>query len=153
MATHLKPGDQAPSFSAATADGATASISNFKGKKNLVLFFYVMDNTPGCTREARAFRDAMPEFEKRNTAVVGVSINSVESHSRFAANNELPFPLLSDADAGIAKAYGVLKKNGKSAERTTFLIDKKGSIRHVWPGVSITGHTAEVLSKIEELGL
>lgn len=153
MATHLRPGDSAPAFSAATADGTVSSISDFKGKRNLVLFFYVMDNTPGCTREARAFRDAISAFDERNTAVVGVSTNSVESHERFAANNELPFPLLSDSDGRIAEAYGVLRDNGMSAERTTFLIDKKGFIRHVWSGVSITGHAAEILAMIEELGL
>lgn len=153
MATHLKPGDPAPAFSGATPDGSATSISDLKGKKNLVLFFYVMDNTPGCTREARAFRDAAVEFEKRNTAIVGVSTNSADSHARFAANNELPFPLLADTDAAVAKAYGVLKENGKTAERATFLIDAKGSIRHVWPKVSITGHTAEILAKIEELAI
>ena len=153
MATHLKPGDTAPAFSATAPDGSTAAISDFKGKSNLVLFFYVMDNTPGCTREARAFRDAVSEFEERNATIVGVSTNSGESHARFAANNELSFPLLADTDAKIAKAYGALKKNGKTAERTTFLIDKKGTVRHVWPQVSITGHTAEILAKIEELAL
>ena len=153
MATHLKPGDPAPAFSATAPAGSTVAISDFKGKSSLVLFFYVMDNTPGCTREARAFRDAESEFEGRNAAIVGVSTSSGESHARFAANNELPFPLLADTDAQIAKAYGVLKKNGKTAERTTFLIDKKGAVRHVWPDVSITGHAAEILAKIEELAL
>ena len=153
MATHLKPGDSAPAFSAPTADGSTSSLKELRGKGNLVLFFYVMDNTPGCTRQARAFRDAASEFEGRNAAVVGVSTSSAESHTRFAANNELPFPLVADTDGKIAKAYGVLKENGKSAERTTFLIDKKGVVRHVWPHVSITGHTADVLAKIDELGL
>jgi peroxiredoxin Q/BCP len=153
MATHLKPGDSAPAFSAVASDGSTTSSSDFKGKKNLVLFFYVMDNTPGCTREARAFRDAASGFENANTAIVGVSMDSAESHARFAANNELPFPLLADPDAKIASAYGVLKKNGKTAERATFLIDRKGIVRHAWPDVSITGHTAEILAKMEELAL
>ena len=153
MATHLKPGDPAPAFSGAAPDGSAPSISDFKGKKNVVLFFYVMDNTPGCTREARAFRDAAAEFEKRNTVILGVSVDSAASHARFSANNELPFPLLADTDAAIARAYGVLKANGKTAERATFLIDTKGSVRHVWPKVDITGHTAEILAKIEELAV
>ena len=153
MATQLKPGDPAPAFSVTTAEGSTSSLAELRGKGNLVLFFYVMDNTPGCTRQARAFRDAASEFEGRNTAVVGVSTNGAESHARFAANNELAFPLVADPGGEIAKAYGVLKENGKSAERTTFLIDKKGVVREVWPHVSITGHTADVLAKIEELGL
>jgi peroxiredoxin Q/BCP len=153
MPTHLSPGDRAPAFSAKMADGSTLSLSDFKGKKNVVLFFYVKDNTPGCTREARAFRDAMTKFDERDTAVLGVSTNSAESHDRFATNNELTFPLLADTDAKIAEAYGVLRSFGKMAERATFLIDREGVVRAVWPRVSITGHTGEILGKIEELGL
>jgi peroxiredoxin Q/BCP len=153
MPTHLSPGDRAPAFQAATADGSTVALNDFKGKKNVVLFFYVKDNTPGCTREARAFRDAMAAFEEKDTAVLGVSTNSAESHDRFATNNELEFPLLADTDAEMAKAFGVLKSSGKMAERTTFLIDRDGFVRAVWPKVSITGHTGEILGKIEELDL
>jgi peroxiredoxin Q/BCP len=153
MPTHISPGDQAPAFSARAADGSTVALSDFKGKKNLVLFFYVRDNTPGCTREARAFRDAGAEFEAKNTVVAGVSTNNAESHDRFATNNELEFPLLADTDAKIAEAFGVLRSSGKMAERTTFLIDRDGVVRAVWPNVSITGHTGEILDKIEELGL
>jgi peroxiredoxin Q/BCP len=153
MPTHLKPGDRAPDFSAQTGEGSKLSLSDLKGKKNLALFFYVRDNTPGCTREARAFRDAIAEFEGKNTAVVGVSTNGAESHQRFATNNELEFPLLADTDASIAKAFGVLKSSGRMAERATFLIDKEGVVRAVWPKVSITGHTREILGTIEELGL
>jgi peroxiredoxin Q/BCP len=153
MPTHLSAGDRAPVFSAATADGSTLALQDFAGKKNVVLFFYVKDNTPGCTREARAFGDAMAEFEAKNTAVLGVSTNSAESHDRFATNNELEFPLLADTDAEMAKAFGVLKSSGKMAERATFLIDRDGVVRAVWPKVSITGHTREILGKIEELDL
>lgn len=153
MPTHLSPGDRAPAFSAPTSDGTTIALGDFRGKKNVVLFFYVKDNTPGCTREARAFRDAGPTFEEKNTAVLGVSTNGTESHDRFATNNELVFPLLADTDAEMAKAYGVLKSSGKMAERTTFLIDRDGVVRAVWPKVSITGHTREILGKIDELGL
>lgn len=153
MPTHLSPGDRAPAFSATTADGSPLTLKDFKGKKNVVLFFYVKDNTPGCTREARAFRDAVKEFDAKNTAVLGVSTNSAESHDRFATNNELEFPLLADTDAKMAKAFGVLKSSGKMAERTTFLIDREGVVRAVWPKVSITGHTREILGKIQELDL
>ncbi len=152
MPTHLKPGDPAPSFSAATQDDSKVSLSDYRGKKNIALFFYVKDNTPGCTREARALRDAEEELRKLGTEIVGVSTNSAESHQRFASNNELEFPLLADTNGIIAKAYGVLKPT-KMAERSTFLIDKKGKIRHVWPKVSITGHAAEIAAKIDELGL
>ena len=153
MPTHLSPGDRAPAFSATTADGAAVSLSDFKGKKNVALFFYVKDNTPGCTREARAFRDAMAKFDAKNTVVLGVSTNSAESHQRFATNNELEFPLLVDTDAKMAESFGVLKSSGKMAERTTFLIDSDGVVRAVWPKVSITGHTGEILAKIAELRL
>jgi peroxiredoxin Q/BCP len=153
MPTHLSPGDRAPAFSATTGEGSRLSLSDFKGKKNLVLFFYVKDNTPGCTREALAFRDAMARFEDKNTVVVGVSTNGAESHQRFATNNELEFTLLADTDASIAEAFGVLKSSGGMAERATFLVDRDGVVRAVWPKVSITGHTGEILEKIEELGL
>ncbi|MFH1501768.1 MAG: peroxiredoxin [Candidatus Eisenbacteria bacterium] len=153
MPTTLKPGDVAPSFKGQVTDGSTVSLKDYKGKKNLVLYFYPMDNTPGCTREARAFRDAAKRLNDHGTAVVGVSTQSVDSHKRFAANNELPFPLLSDAEKKVSTAYGVLKGNGKTAERATFLIDKKGKIRRVWPKVSITGHTDEIVSAIDELEL
>lgn len=153
MPTHLSPGDRAPAFSATTADGTKISLSDFKGRKNVALFFYVKDNTPGCTREARAFRDAMAGFDATNTVVLGVSTNGAESHQRFATNNELEFPLLVDTDAKVAKSFGVLKSSGNMAERTTFLIDTDGVVRAVWPKVSITGHTGEILAKIEELDL
>jgi peroxiredoxin Q/BCP len=149
--TPLKPGHQAPDFSGEASDGTTLSLRDFEGKKNLVLYFYPMDNSPGCTREAMAFRDAASRFEARDTAIVGVSTQSVKSHQRFIANNELPFPLISDSDKTISRAYGVLKENGKMAERSTFLIDKRGKIRNVWSKVSITGHTEEILASTEEL--
>jgi peroxiredoxin Q/BCP len=153
MSTTLKPGDAAPAFKGTVTDGSTVSLKDFKGKKSLVLYFYPMDNTPGCTREARCFRDAAERFEEKGAAILGVSTQSVESHARFSTNNELPFPLLSDADKKVASSYGVLKSNGKTAERATFLIDKKGKVRKVWPKVSITGHVDEILSAIDELGL
>jgi peroxiredoxin Q/BCP len=151
MPTTLKPGDRAPAFSGAASDGSTISLRDFRDKKNLVLYFYPMDNTPGCTREARAFRDAADRFKNAGTAIVGVSTQSIDSHKRFSANNELPFPLIADTDKKISSAYGVLKENGKTAERATFLVDKKGKIRRVWPKVSITGHTDDILAAIDEL--
>jgi len=95
----------------------------------------------------------MQEFAKRNTAIVGVSTSSIAAHARFAANQELEYPLLADTDAGVTKAYGVLKQTGKMAERVTFLIDRKGVIRRIWPKVEITGHALDVLAAIDELGL
>ncbi len=150
MPTHLKPGDKAPPFSAPSWDGSTVSLSDFAGKRNVVLFFYVRDNTSGCTREARSLSDAGDEFAKLNAQVIGVSTNGLESHERFASNNEIDFPLLADTDGKIAAAYGVLRPTG-NAERTTFLIGTDGTLLHVWPKVSITGHAAEILGKLSEL--
>lgn len=153
MSTPLKAGDKAPSFSAESWDSSTVSLSDFARKRNLVLFFYVRDHTPGCDREVRGFRDIMDEFRSRDTEVVGVSTDSVTSHERLAASYDLPYPLLADDDGGIATAYGVLKENGKTANRATFLIDKSGVIQSVWPKVQITGHAKEVAATIGELGL
>ena len=152
MSAQLKAGDKAPSFSALSWDGSNVSMSDFKGR-NIALFFYVRDNTPGCEREARSFRDIMRDFGGLDTEIVGVSTDGVESHGRFASSYDLDFPLLADEDGKIAKAYGVLKGSGKNANRATFLIDKSGVIRHVWPTVQITGHAKAVAAKIDELGL
>ena len=150
MSTSLKPGDKAPSFSATSWDGAAVKLSDFSGAKNVLLFFYVRDNTSGCTREARSLRDAAARFEKRSTVVIGVSADGVESHARFAANNELAFPLLADPDGTIADAYGVLSETGK-ASRATFLIGRDGKVLHLWPHVSIAGHADDIIAKLDEL--
>ncbi|MCK4408661.1 MAG: peroxiredoxin [Candidatus Eisenbacteria sp.] len=150
MSTSLKPGDKAPSFSAPSWDGSTVKLSDFSGSKNVVLFFYVRDNTSGCTHEARALRDALGDLTKRSAVIMGVSTDGVESHERFATNNELTFPLLADSDGKIAKAYGVLRKTGRAA-RATFLIGKDGTILHAWPKVSITGHADEIMARLDEL--
>ncbi|MBD3367390.1 MAG: redoxin domain-containing protein [Candidatus Eisenbacteria bacterium] len=151
MPTSLKPGDGAPEFSAPTGDGDTVSLADFIGKGDVVLYFYPRDNTPGCTREARAFRDAAVEIRSRGAEIVGVSTNSEGSHRRFAANQELNFPLLADTDGSIAAAYGVLKPNGRTAERATFLVDRKGVVRRVWPKVTVKGHAQEVTRAIDEM--
>jgi peroxiredoxin Q/BCP len=143
MSTSLKPGDKAPSFSAPSWDGSLVKLSDFSGSKNVVLFFYVRDNTTGCIREAA-------ELTKRSAVVIGVSTDGVESHERFAANNELTFPLLADPDGKIAKAYGVLRETGRAA-RATFLIGTDGTILHAWPKVSITGHADGIMAKLDEL--
>lgn len=151
MPTHLKPGDKAPSASAPSWNSSRVELSDYVGKSNVVLFFYSRDNTSGCTREARALRDAVEELSRRDAQVIGVSADSIESHERFAANNELPFPLLSDPDGKIAEDFGVLKPSGR-AERATFLIGKDGMIAHVWPRVNITGHADDIVAKLDELG-
>jgi peroxiredoxin Q/BCP len=150
MPTTLKSGDKAPSFSAPSWDGSTVKLSDFAGDRNVVLFFYSRDNTSGCTREARALRDVSDELARRSAVVIGVSADGVESHERFARNNELTFPLLADPDGKVAEAYGVLKGTGR-AERATFLIGRDGKLLHVWPKVSITGHADDIVSKLDEL--
>jgi peroxiredoxin Q/BCP len=150
MSTSLKPGDKAPSFSALSWDGSLVKLSDFSGSKNVVLFFYVRDNTTGCIREARSLNDAVDELTKRSAVVIGVSTDGVESHERFAANNELTFPLLADPDGKIAKAYGVLRETGRAA-RATFLIGRDGTILRTWPKVSITGHADDIMAKLDEL--
>ncbi len=151
MPTSLKPGERAPDFQALSGDGQTVSLSDFKGDRELVLYFYPRDNTPGCTKEAQAFRDAADEIRAKGADIVGVSTNSLESHRRFAENLELNFPLLADTDGVISNAYGVLKENGKSAERATFLIDREGVIRRVWPKVTVKGHAQEVADAIDAI--
>jgi peroxiredoxin Q/BCP len=150
MPTHLKPGDKAPAFSAMSWDGSTVSLADYRDRKGVVLFFYVRDNTSGCTREARALRDVAAELERRGVAIVGASTNTAGSHARFASNNELEFPLLADTDGSIAESYGVLKPTN-NAERSTFLIGRNGRLLYVWPKVSITGHANDILAKVDEL--
>ncbi len=148
----LKVGDKAPEFSLPTIGGKTISLADYLGSKNVVLYFYPKDDTPGCTKEACSFRDVQGDFDKAGAAILGVSIDSVKSHEKFAEKYHLPFPLLSDEPKAVTNAYGVFKEKsmyGKSflgVERTTFLIDKQGIIRKIWPKVKVDGHVDEVLA-------
>jgi peroxiredoxin Q/BCP len=149
----LKPGDRAPDFTAATQDGTTVSLADFKGK-HVILYFYPRDDTPGCTKEACAFRDEFGQFEKKNAVVLGVSTDPVKSHAKFAAKFKLPFTLLSDEEKQIVEAYGVwgeksfMGRKYLGTHRVTFLIAPDGSIQKVWPGVKPEEHAAEVLAAI-----
>lgn len=148
-------GKKAPAFNLSSPNGKVA-LKDQKGK-NVVLYFYPRDNTPGCTTEACDFRDQAATFEDADTVVFGVSTDSVASHEKFAAKFELPFTLLADEDHKICEKYGVwVEKNmyGKKRmgiQRATFLIDKEGKIAAVWPKVKVAGHVAEVAEKLEEL--
>lgn len=128
-------------------------LSKFKGKSHVVLYFYPKDNTPGCTKEACSFRDNMARLTPYGISVLGVSTDSVTSHQRFRDKFNLNFPLISDKSTKIARTYGVLPQGKKTTQRTTFLIDKEGKIRFIWPRVKVAGHVDEVLEKIQELGL
>ena len=149
----LKVGDRAPDFKLPAGDGTHISLSELKGKR-VILYFYPKDNTSGCTTEACSFRDEIKKFEKKNSVIVGVSIDSVESHRKFAEKYELPFALASDEKKELVKKYGVWKEKSMygrkymGIERTTFVIDEKGTIVQVFTKVKVEGHTDEVLASL-----
>lgn len=153
MATSLLPiiGKPAPDFSLPSTTGENISLKQFKNRKTVVLYFYPKDDTPGCTREACDFRDHMEELEQAKVVVLGVSTDGLESHRHFQEKNSLPFPLLSDEDATVSRAYGVYKQRnlyGKKymgIERTTFIIDRTGRVAQIWPKVKVDGHIQDVL--------
>jgi peroxiredoxin Q/BCP len=131
------------------------NLNDFKGKKNIVLYFYPKDNTPGCTKEAMDFNANLSAFEALDTVVIGVSIDSINSHKKFIENYGLKFPLISDSDKQLVSYFDVVKADSKrgSAKRTTFLIDKDLTVRYVWRNVKVANHAQEVLNKIKELKL
>jgi len=153
----LKEGDKAPDFTLPATGGNTVSLSDFRGQKNVVLYFYPKDNSSGCSKEATSFRDLMPEFEKADAVVLGVSADSLESHEKFARDYSLPFPLLSDESKEVSTAYGVFKEKNMygrkvmGIERITLVIDKEGVIRKIWPKVKVEGHAEQVLDFVKTL--
>ena len=151
MANGPKPGERAPDFEARDQNGNTVSLASFLGRP-VVLYFYPKDNTPGCTAEACSFRDSMDTLRSREIAVLGVSADSEESHAGFASRYKLNFTLLSDRGKSIVRAYGVESPFG-TAERVTYIIGPDGIIKYVFPRVNTKTHAADVLKKIEELGL
>jgi len=151
MGIAVKEGETAPSFEASTADGSKLSLKDFIGKKNVVLYFYPKDDTPGCTKEACNFRDSIKSLRELGAEIIGVSLDSVDSHKKFRDKYHLPFPLLSDKDKGIANAYGVLKEGGASASRVTFIIDKEGKIAKIFPKVDVNMHASEIATALKGL--
>lgn len=151
----LKEGDPAPLFTANTSGGGKVSLADFRGK-NVVLYFYPKDNTPGCNKEACGFRDGFAELQKRGTVVLGVSTDSVKSHDKFVLKFDLPFLLLADEDKAIVNAYGVwgqksfLGRKYMGTNRMTFLIGPDGNIRKIWPKVNVMKHAAEVLAALRK---
>ncbi len=128
----LVQNSKAPDFSLKNQDGKVVKLSDFKGKKNVVVYFYPKDNTPICTKESCSFRDAFEVFQKMGAEVIGVSGDSVESHKKFIAEHKLPFTLLSDDKGELRKAWGVPKTAGMMPGRVTYVIDKDGVCKHVF---------------------
>ena len=149
----LKEDDKAPEFSVNTNGGGKISLADYKGR-NVILYFYPKDDTPGCTKEACAFRDNFAEFNKRGAVVLGVSPDSVKSHDKFVVKFKLPFTLLADEDKKIVEAYGVwgeksfMGRKYMGIHRVTFLIGPDGRIKKIWPEVKPDEHAAEVLAAL-----
>ncbi|HSY74913.1 MAG TPA: thioredoxin-dependent thiol peroxidase [Dongiaceae bacterium] len=149
----LKEGDKAPTFTVATNGGGKISLADYLGK-NVILYFYPKDDTPGCTKEACAFRDGFADFKKRGAVILGVSPDSVKSHDKFVEKFKLPFTLLADEDKKIVEAYGVwgeksfMGRKYMGVYRVTFLIGPDGRIKKIWPEVRPEEHTAEVLAEL-----
>lgn len=157
FANILRDGDTAPSCDLTITGGQKVNLSSYQGKKNVVLYFYPKDDTPGCTTEAKDFAALHDKFDDANTVVIGVSKDAMESHDKFKEKYALPFGLASDAKTDTAEQFGVWGEKsmyGKTymgINRSTFLIDKTGKIAKAWPKVSVTGHAAEVLKEAQKL--
>lgn len=145
-------GQSAPNFIGITDDNTELELAKLRDNI-VVLYFYPRANTPGCTKEACSFRDNMIRLTGMGVKVVGVSTDSVKSQAGFKAKHDLSFPLIADADKKIVELYGVKKEITGTAKRVTFLIDREGVVRFVWPKVSVKGHVDQIISKIEELQL
>lgn len=156
MAQELNEGAKAPAFTLPTDDGGKIRLSELKGQ-NVVLYFYPKDSTPGCTTEALDFTAMMPKFKRANTAVIGISKDSIASHCKFRDKNDLKIILASDEKGEVVEKYGVwqLKKlygrEFMGIVRSTFLIDANGKIARIWPKVKVKGHAEEVLEAAKAL--
>jgi peroxiredoxin Q/BCP len=148
-------GDKAPDFSLTADDGTQIALKDLRGQ-HVVLYFYPKDDTPGCTKEACDFRDALPRFEAAKAVILGVSPDTVASHARFKAKFGLPFALLADPDHAVAERYGVwqqkkfLGRKYMGIVRTTFIIDPRGIISHIFTVTRVAGHTDQVEAALSE---
>jgi peroxiredoxin Q/BCP len=149
----LKEGDVAPKFTATTSGGGKISLADYLGR-NVILYFYPKDDTPGCTKEACSFRDQFADFRKKGAVVLGVSTDPVEAHDKFVEKFKLPFTLLADEDKKIVQAYGVwgeksfMGRKYLGTHRVTFLIGPDGRIKKIWPAVKPEEHAMEVLAAL-----
>lgn len=153
--TKLEIGDKAPSFTLPQTADKDVSLSDYKGRY-VVLYFYPKDNTPGCTKQACGFRDDLPQFDKLDATVIGISKDSLKKHHNFTDKHDLNFPILSDENGTVCEEYGVwVEKNmyGRKymgIERTTFLIDPDGVIQDIWRKVKVNGHIDAVRTALED---
>jgi peroxiredoxin Q/BCP len=151
----VEEGKKAPDFTALNQDGKKVKLSSFKGKKNVVLFFYPRDMTPGCTTEACDFRDNKSEF--KNTVILGLSADIPEKHQKFIEKHSLTFDLISDPDRKVLEKYGVWQEKSLYGKkfmgivRTTVLIDKKGIVKKIFPKVKVKGHVEKVIEALKEI--
>jgi len=151
----IKEGNKAPDFTAIDQDGEKVKLSFFRGKNNVVLYFYPKDMTPGCTTQACDFRDQHKKF--KDTIILGVSIDSTERHQKFIAKYDLPFTLIADIDKKVVQKYGIWQEKklyGKTfmgIVRTTFIIDKTGTIQKIFPKVKVKTHIEEVLFALKKI--
>ena len=154
----LVEGRKAPAFTLPASTGGKISLRDYRGKSHVVLYFYPRDMTSGCTREACSFRDLGAEFAQAGAVILGVSTDDLDSHGKFTQAHSLTFPLLSDTDAKVATRYGVYKEKNMygrkvmGIERTTFVIDRDGTIRRIWRKVKVEQHADEVLDFLRSLG-
>jgi thioredoxin-dependent peroxiredoxin len=156
MSDWIEAGQTAPDFTLAADDGGKIKLSKLKGKP-VVLYFYPKDDTPGCTKEACAFRDRKPELKKLGATVLGVSADTVDSHGEFRDKFKLNFPLLADVGHEVAEKYGAWReknmygKKSMGIQRSTFLIDADGKVARVWKAVQVDGHDEQVIAALKEL--
>lgn len=149
-------GKAVPNFKIAATGDKQISLKDFKGQ-NVVLYFYPKDSTPGCTLEGQGFRDSHTKFKRQNTVILGVSRDSLKSHDNFRSKQKFPFDLLSDEDETLCKLFDVIKmknmygKKVRGIERSTFLIDVKGTLRQEWRKIKVDGHVDEVLAAVKAL--
>jgi len=145
-------GATAPDFTKTTQDGETITLSQYRGDKAVVLYFYPKDETSGCTAEACTFRDNYEDFVEAGAVVIGVSQDSDRSHKRFAEHHRLPFILVSDRDNALRKAYGVPKTMGLLPGRVTYVIDREGVVRHVFNSqINVKKHVRDALEVVKRL--
>ncbi len=156
MSEWIEAGQKAPPFTLPADDGTKVKLSDLKGKP-VVLYFYPKDDTPGCTKEACAFRDQQSELQKHGATVLGISPDDAESHGRFRDKYNLNFPLLADVGHKVAEKYGAWREKNRygkktlGIQRSTFLIDQEGRVARLWKAVQVDGHDRQVLKALQEL--